>query len=813
MARRGGTYVRWALGRTLIVCMPIVSVDPSQTDDRELLRQFVSTKSAQAFEQLVRRNANMVYSAARRQLGDSHLAEDVTQAVFLLLAEKAASIKGPLAGWLLAVTFNACRNARRIAARRAFHETRAAAMKLHDPQPQPEITWDDYAPLIDAAMSKLGRGDRDAIALRYFRECSLREVGAFLGISDEAARKRVDRAVEKLRTILGAQSAVPALGIFASQLAGKASLQAPANLVQSVVSSLAGSAKGTLANVIATKTARAMISAKVTLITTIIFVTAVVGIGAATFTKLIREMQSPQSSSVAPPAPAQPAQPPAAGIAEASVPGTMQLAFWRVFVDDRTAAQLRQITQPVQTTSVFYQAYRGSGAEIRKLFADSIGTGGLLQASNNLFFAIDGAEVMGVKPGELAIELGRDHMIGMPDNGPAMKFSLRSDDAQEQYLIANPDRLHVTINDANFKVNFLELAGGRLSTLREQPPKIDIQFQGDLPAGDALVMTARYVLDSGRAYNHVIVWETFHAAEKEKHFIRYESSTQWWCIYGPDKLRHWADAARVWSADADPKSAWFHYSPYAVQRKFSDGKSIYLFMLSHQSNWPGCWWTPNGKPARAMRVSQWDGDPPHGLLFALVVPGGDNQWERQHHDPNSANKPKAPDDNFYPSFDSEPDGTTQLKVGEPVGPWEDAAHLMLNRPISVDGVKFEARAVRRWYPQVIVDFNEEGVLDNEYVLVATDRAGSERYDPNQPFLDSEKYANEESSEQKEPRYKFSPLKVSDLAYFKLMRRKREFVTFDGFATQPAVAPREDVTSDDADAAEAEAARRVPTTQK
>ena len=126
-------------------------------DERELLSKFVAESSGEAFAELVRRNADLVYSAARRQLGDSHLAEDVTQAVFVLLARKAASVKGLLAGWLINTTVYACRDARKLASRREFHEQQAAQMRSDQTQTAEEARWEGYAPALDEAMARLNR--------------------------------------------------------------------------------------------------------------------------------------------------------------------------------------------------------------------------------------------------------------------------------------------------------------------------------------------------------------------------------------------------------------------------------------------------------------------------------------------------------------------------------------------------------------------------------------------------------------------------------------------------------------------------------
>lgn len=167
-------------------------------DDWQLIHEYVERNSEQAFRSLVDRHVNLVHAAARRQVADPHLAEEITQAVFILFARKAAGLRRGVVvpGWLYRTTrFVACR-ALRDAQRRHKYEQEAARM-------QQNLSSDDtvqrLAPFLDEALSQLGEPERVAVILRYLQEKSLREVGAQLGISEEAARKRVDRSVDKLR--------------------------------------------------------------------------------------------------------------------------------------------------------------------------------------------------------------------------------------------------------------------------------------------------------------------------------------------------------------------------------------------------------------------------------------------------------------------------------------------------------------------------------------------------------------------------------------------------------------------------------------
>ena len=166
-------------------------------DDRELLREYVERRSQDAFRKLVDRHLPMVYSAARRMVRDAHLAEDVAQSVFTTLAQKAESLGPPrvVGGWLYNTTRHLALHAVRTELRRREREQTAFAMQTLDLAPDdPRI-----AEHLEPAMSELDPDDRDALVLRYLENRTLRDVGAELGISEDAARMKVNRALERLR--------------------------------------------------------------------------------------------------------------------------------------------------------------------------------------------------------------------------------------------------------------------------------------------------------------------------------------------------------------------------------------------------------------------------------------------------------------------------------------------------------------------------------------------------------------------------------------------------------------------------------------
>jgi RNA polymerase sigma factor (sigma-70 family) len=203
--------------------------------DMELLREYAQQNSESAFATLVSRHVNLVYSAALRKTGNPHAAEEITQAVFIILAQKAGRIskKTILPGWLYQTARLTAANYLKREMRRTRREQEAYMQtELH--ATVPDETWDQLAPLLEDAMGQLVEKDRAALVLRFFRDKSFAEVAAASGVSENAAKKRVNHALEKLHRYFYKRGVTSTAVVIAGAISGNSVQAAPISLASSV---------------------------------------------------------------------------------------------------------------------------------------------------------------------------------------------------------------------------------------------------------------------------------------------------------------------------------------------------------------------------------------------------------------------------------------------------------------------------------------------------------------------------------------------------------------------------------------------------
>ncbi len=211
------------------------------TDDMELVREYAATGSEEVFAQIASRHVAMVHSVALRHVRNPHQAEEITQAVFIILAKKAGSLRANtvLSGWLFHTARLTAANFQKMEMRRIRRDQEAYMESLSDHSSETNETWQQISPLLDEAIADLNEKDRNAIVLRFVESKSLREVGVGIGASEDAAKVRVARALEKLRGFFKKRGVVLTGAVLTSAICSNAVQAAPLGLSQTVISAAA----------------------------------------------------------------------------------------------------------------------------------------------------------------------------------------------------------------------------------------------------------------------------------------------------------------------------------------------------------------------------------------------------------------------------------------------------------------------------------------------------------------------------------------------------------------------------------------------
>jgi len=261
----------------------------------KLVREYADSGSEQAFARLVSQHVNLVYSVALRQVRDTHLAEEITQGVFIILARKAKSLSADtiLSGWLVRTARYVSADALKLRRRRQIREQEAHMQSMLTENESE--TWLHIAPILDDALGSLDQKDHDAVVLRYFEGKDLREVGAALGMKEDAARMRVNRGLEKLRKFFSRKGLTLSAGAIAASVAANSIQAAPTGLAASAVGVALSGGGVTTATVIAATKAIAMTTTQKLIVT--VTVAALAGGGiyeARQVTQLHRQVEAIQ---------------------------------------------------------------------------------------------------------------------------------------------------------------------------------------------------------------------------------------------------------------------------------------------------------------------------------------------------------------------------------------------------------------------------------------------------------------------------------------------------------------------------------------
>ncbi len=773
----------------------MATVAAFEMDQDQLLARYVSEGSSQAYEALVRHYADLVYNSARRQLGDSHLAEDVTQSVFILLTRKASRVRGPLGGWLVRATVYACRNARRVEYRRQLHERRAAQMK-HEATASPQPAGDDYAPLLDEAFIKLSSADRNIVTLRFLMGHNIKEISELLGISELAARKRIDRSVVRLRQILSGKIVAPTTAVLATQLANGLPHATPRQLLETIISAHGVAAKGALAGIITRKTAASLAWAKAKIAAMLLAVTALAGAGSVAVL-LVADHQSPSPAHAAPTpsragisSPATLPDDSAAG-ANALEPGDILLAArWDVLLNDEGLDAIKQVpAQSIKTNSKGYDAILCNADAIRAAVLQAKATNGLEGPNQDMGItqSFSGKWWM---PQILYFNYWRMR------NGLAISFRGTAK-GTEDFSDAGNQRLHLKIH---YGIDGRVGKPDSVVADSNDPFPSSIEYVGDLGSGDAVAFFNTVTGPAGISYHHLIVWEVFAAAPLEMPYLRI-NGCDWWCENGPERVRAISNTAVVWAAGSKHP---YTQVPADFQKTLDDGTVIRLVGLCQNFKWPYCWWDPQGLPVAPPVFGESiddfrDGTTPLHALIEMRCSHevGLQQYPTGHPRPDKL----IPAGDFTQMARVDLNNSDKVTAGAAVGPWRLVAEIDPNGSFVISDVHYQVSQVtpdgdKGFYIQVTADRD----TSDEIVLTAVTKDGAE-IDPR--YFRSIVFGSSQGVNASI----YDGISVKDLKSFRVWQRKRQFVTFDHLPTQPIAIPKTDVTPAEVAAAQALLAQR------
>jgi uncharacterized protein (TIGR03435 family) len=230
-----------------IASAPANNQKMADRNDSSLLREYTERQSESAFRELVQRHLNFVYSVAMRYVGNPVDAQDVSQAVFVILARKSAGLCGrtTLTGWLYETTRLTARQLLRTRTRRLAREQEACMQSTLDPSGGEQL-WHQLAPHIEEAMSRLRADDRELLALRFYESKTGEEAAKLLGIGAASAHKRTTRALEKLQKFFAKRGVTSTTAAIAGAVSANSMLVAPAGLTLTIAG--AALAKGAAAS-------------------------------------------------------------------------------------------------------------------------------------------------------------------------------------------------------------------------------------------------------------------------------------------------------------------------------------------------------------------------------------------------------------------------------------------------------------------------------------------------------------------------------------------------------------------------------------
>jgi len=496
---------------------------------------------------------------------------------------------------------------------------------------------------------------------------------------------------------------------------------------------------------------------------------------------------------------------------ESQVPGQVQLVRWDMLLNQVGDDAVTKIAQPVDSASKTFAAMTCNGFELRQALADAITNNGVEHVSQNMTYAQSFGDPSG---SSLMIPQGlffNYYNNGRNGNNANFQLNGNSQQTNDSFLREAGDKVKIKLNDTLSNMQMSE--GGRNWTRIRGT--MSIQYDGELNPGAAVLMVAPITAPSKTVYYELVVWETFKADSAAIQMFQSERDAGWWCQNGPSKLRKWVAVASIWEAQAahDVDNV-----PDKYVKTLDDGKKIRLLGLCRPSDAPFCWWDGDGKPISNgpnMDVS-FDGDPPQQLYAAVEVVGTGKEMQLQHpatQPVDNQNNGNYPADQPWNQQQASPvPDTNSLEVGALIGPWIEVAQMNAGDSKDVDGVTIQITNPRSQGQQnFFLEISQTNDSDNVFAIspVQADGKEADSYNYSQEIM----FGHQAFKGTRRMGESFQGMALTDVQYYRLCERKRQYVTFDGFAQNPLTPVKTDFTPDELAAAMKAKADQIAAQQK
>lgn len=519
--------------------------------DQQLLDRYRHQRDCEAFAEIVVRHGQLVYATARRLAPAD--ADDIAQAVFCLLSEKAAALRAEpsLAGWFYQATRYCARNATKVRQRREHHERGAAAMRKEEQF----ATDGDYREVLDDGLAAITESYRQVLLLRYLEGLNLEQTAERLGISVPAVAKRAERGLEKLRKAMqagGYRTSSTALGVAMVQ---EMSQGLPGSLMRKMTDVASGSAGETI-TAMAAAAKRGFTVAKIMMMAKVVLVAGLVGGAGLTAAGVMGSSASG----------------PIANEADPKSPGQVRLVRSKMWVDGTVAAALRAAGKSVDTKSQWFSAMLVSTEAVHRVLAKAQLSGGAVDLQQ--LYSPDQKMTW---PGYGPPPIGN----GIGQNRSSVVRIQPSFEGKREYQ-AKADGLQLQLALDGLKAIYFSSAG-------ETSVPASLVFDGKVPGGMALVFVGGFEAEGAYCLD---IWEAVRMTNSQGRTMIGVGEGKWF-RRTPAQWREFIDRSLVWQE----KGKTVERSDYLGQR-VGAGVEVRVVGVGRPVRWPGCWWSPSGEPIR-----------------------------------------------------------------------------------------------------------------------------------------------------------------------------------------------------------------------